>query len=116
METCKTAARCVQPCVLDRCELMFVDLLFKLIIYTCTVQSNTRFEAAKNAMLSSLPVTTTDEGREFALSEFYGRWIIQEEERSKAYNERWSKQNWSTIWLGARYCFDTVWSRITGKS
>ncbi|KAH8107114.1 hypothetical protein BXZ70DRAFT_885889 [Cristinia sonorae] len=78
--------------------------------------SNTRFEAAKQAMLDSLPESTSDEGREFALSDFYGRWIVQEEERSRAYNKQWSKQNWSTIWLGARVKLDVFYSRITGRT
>ncbi|TCD68904.1 hypothetical protein EIP91_009454 [Steccherinum ochraceum] len=78
--------------------------------------SNTRFEGAKQAMLTSLPESTTEEEREFALSEFYYRWLVQEEERSKLYNEQWNKQNWSTIWLGARVKFDMLWSRITGRT
>lgn len=79
-------------------------------------QSNTRFEGAKHAMLDSLPESTTEEEREFALSDFYGRWVVQEEERSKLYNEHWNRQNWSTIWLGARVKFDMLWSRLTGRT
>ncbi|KAJ8487891.1 hypothetical protein ONZ51_g3890 [Trametes cubensis] len=66
------------------------------------LDSNTRFYAAKDAVLQSLPEETTPEQREAALSAFYARWVSQERTRQAEYNAEWRKRNWSTILLGAR--------------
>lgn len=65
-------------------------------------KSNLRFEAAKKALLDSLPETYTPLDKEFALSDFYVSWVKQEETRMREYDAYWSKQNWANILLGTR--------------
>ncbi|GBE81937.1 hypothetical protein BKA93DRAFT_740295 [Sparassis latifolia] len=75
--------------------------------------SNIRFEAAKSAVLESLPETAPTEDREFALSEFYKRWLMQEQSRQKEYNSQWRKRNWTSIVLGARVRYEKFKSLIS---
>ncbi|KZT09490.1 uncharacterized protein LAESUDRAFT_646934 [Laetiporus sulphureus 93-53] len=75
--------------------------------------SNSRFQAAKAAVLESLPESCTAEDREFVLSEFYRRWVVQEMPRQKEYDAEWRKQNWKSISLGARLAFDKFAARIS---
>ena len=77
----------------------------------CT-QSNSRFYAAKDAVLQSLPEETTPEQREAALSAFYSRWVSQERVRQDEYNAEWRKRNWSTIVLGARVRYPEFVARM----
>ncbi|OSC99110.1 hypothetical protein PYCCODRAFT_1454052 [Trametes coccinea BRFM310] len=77
------------------------------------LESNSRFYAAKEAVLESLPEGTGPEQREAALSAFYTRWVAQERMRLDAYDAEWRKRNWSTIILGARVRYQEFMSRIT---
>ncbi|KAL1944478.1 hypothetical protein VTO73DRAFT_2908 [Trametes versicolor] len=76
------------------------------------LDSNTRFYAAKDAVLQSLPESGSAEQREHALSAFYARWVAQERTRLDAYNSEWRKRNWSTILLGARVRYQEFISRV----
>ncbi|KAI0670337.1 hypothetical protein C8Q78DRAFT_1035721 [Trametes maxima] len=76
------------------------------------LDSNTRFYAAKDAVLQSLPEGTTTEQREDALSAFYSRWVAQERTRLDEYSAQWRKRNWSTILLGARVRYQAFVSRV----
>ncbi|KAG6898381.1 hypothetical protein C0992_009056 [Termitomyces sp. T32_za158] len=64
--------------------------------------SNTRFEAAKHAVLASLPPTASPLKKESALSEFYTQWYIQEAHRTDAYTKEWRRRNFALIKLGTR--------------
>ncbi|KAH9856928.1 hypothetical protein C2E23DRAFT_805982 [Lenzites betulinus] len=76
------------------------------------LDSNTRFYAAKDGVLQSLPESASAEQREHALSAFYARWVAQERTRLDAYNAEWRKRNWSTILLGARVRYQEMMSRV----
>jgi hypothetical protein len=65
-------------------------------------QSNTRFEAAKQSVLSSLPESSTPLARERALSEFYRKWVMQESRRQNAYDIEWRKRNFEAIMFAMR--------------
>ncbi|RPD66181.1 hypothetical protein L226DRAFT_609072 [Lentinus tigrinus ALCF2SS1-7] len=75
-------------------------------------ESNTRFYAAKEAVLQSLPEGTTPEQREIALSDFYHSWVAQERTRLDEYGEEWRRRNWAAILLGARVRYEKFVSRI----
>lgn len=76
--------------------------------------SNTRFEEAKQAVLSSLPENSSPEAKEAALSEFYGNWLRQEQDRLKNYADEWSRRNYNGILLAARVAIHRFRSRIFG--
>ncbi|KAL5529618.1 hypothetical protein ACEPAG_5603 [Sanghuangporus baumii] len=78
--------------------------------------SNTRFETAKQAVLSSLPEDASPEAREAALSEFYGKWLQQEHERLREYSNEWNRRNFGGIMLAARAAISQFRSRIFGNS
>ncbi|KAL5489907.1 hypothetical protein ACEPAI_4739 [Sanghuangporus weigelae] len=78
--------------------------------------SNTRFETAKQAVLSSLPEDASPETREAALSEFYGKWLQQEHERLRGYSNEWNRRNFGGIMLAARAAISQFRSRIFGNS
>ncbi|KAL5511245.1 hypothetical protein ACEPAH_4460 [Sanghuangporus vaninii] len=78
--------------------------------------SNTRFETAKQAVLSSLPEDAPPEAREAALSEFYGKWLQQEHERLRNYSNEWNRRNFGGIMLAARAAISQFRSRIFGNS
>lgn len=65
-------------------------------------QSNTRFEAAKDAVLASMPSSSIAFDREKGLSEFYKQWCMQEASRTSDYTKEWRKRNFSLILLGVR--------------
>jgi apoptogenic protein 1 len=67
-----------------------------------SLQSNTRFEAGKAAVLVSLPSETSAADRERALSDFYGKWIQQEKHRQDDYSKQWRARNVSEIQLAVR--------------
>ncbi|RDX56729.1 hypothetical protein OH76DRAFT_1336418 [Lentinus brumalis] len=75
-------------------------------------ESNTRFYAAKEAVLQSLPEGTTPEQREAALTDFYYSWVVQERTRLDKYGEEWRRRNWDAILLGARVHYEKLLSRI----
>ncbi|KAG6334836.1 hypothetical protein ID866_4258 [Astraeus odoratus] len=75
-------------------------------------ESNTRFEAAKASVLSSLPDSASAEMREHALSEFYTKWVVQERDRQEAYSIEWRKCNLENIVLAARVQYHRLRRRI----
>ncbi|KAH9952016.1 hypothetical protein B0H21DRAFT_715369 [Amylocystis lapponica] len=74
---------------------------------------NSRFEAAKSAVLESLPQTASVEDREFALSHFYKSWVAQEQVHHREYGAQWRRRNWTSILLGARLHYEKFMSRIS---
>ena len=76
-------------------------------------QSNSRFEAAKSAILSSLPESTTTIDKESALSEFYKQWNMQEKVSTDAYTLEWRRRNWTLILLETRVRYQRFISRIS---
>jgi hypothetical protein len=75
-------------------------------------QSNTRFEASKEAVLSALPEDTTPLDKEHALSEFYRTWIEQEKHRTDAYTSQWRRRNIALIMLDFRVHMQKLSSRF----
>jgi len=69
------------------------------------LESNTRFHAARESILSSLPLTATARDKEVALSEFYKQWLLQERERTDKYTKEWRKRNYDLIFLEFRAKF-----------
>ncbi|KAF5358377.1 hypothetical protein D9756_001529 [Leucocoprinus leucothites] len=76
------------------------------------LDSNSRFEAAKHAILSSLPESSTALDKENALSEFHKQWVMQEKERTDAYTAEWRRRNWTLILLETRVRYQRFTSRI----
>ncbi|KIK57776.1 hypothetical protein GYMLUDRAFT_172092 [Collybiopsis luxurians FD-317 M1] len=76
------------------------------------LDSNTRFEAAKNAVLTSLPDSATPLDKEIALSEFYKQWLLQEKERVDGYARLWRARNWANIIFAARVQYSKFPSRL----
>ncbi|KAF8843578.1 hypothetical protein BDN67DRAFT_136254 [Paxillus ammoniavirescens] len=76
--------------------------------------SNTRFEAAKQSALASLPDSASPEMRENALSEFYKNWMVQEQTRQDEYSAEWRKRNFDNIVLAARVEYQRFKRRIWG--
>ncbi|EIN07337.1 hypothetical protein PUNSTDRAFT_71028 [Punctularia strigosozonata HHB-11173 SS5] len=74
--------------------------------------SNTRFEAGKAAVLSSLPADTLAADRERALSDFYAKWIQQEKHRQEEYSKQYRAKNISEIQLAARLHYQKLRMRI----
>ncbi|TFK42540.1 hypothetical protein BDQ12DRAFT_676386 [Crucibulum laeve] len=77
------------------------------------LNSNIRFEAAKAAILDSLPPSATSIDKENALSEFYKQWVMQEKNRTDAYTTEWRKQNFSLIMLSTRVKYHRFISHIS---
>ena len=75
-------------------------------------QSNTRFEEAKQSVLSSLPESSTTLARERALSEFYRKWVMQESRRAEVYNAEWRRQNFEEIISAVRIEWRNLQNRI----
>ncbi|KAJ4487907.1 hypothetical protein J3R30DRAFT_3279581 [Lentinula aciculospora] len=78
------------------------------------LDSNTRFESAKESVLASLPASCTPLDKENALSEFYKQWLLQESERVDEYSKIWRARNWANIVLAARVKYSRFPSLITG--
>ncbi|KNZ71792.1 hypothetical protein J132_07281 [Termitomyces sp. J132] len=64
--------------------------------------SNTRFEAAKQAILAGLPPSASPLDEEKVLSDFYTQWYIQEAHRTDAYTKEWRRRNFALIKLSFR--------------
>jgi len=75
--------------------------------------SNTRFESAKQSVLSSLPDSVTGLQREQALSEFYKKWMVQESERQNEYSSEWRRRNTESISLATRLEWQNVRRRLS---
>ena len=78
-----------------------------------TVQTNTRFEAAKTAAVSGLLPHATAEQREERLSEFYKNWVLQEATRQEEYNSEWRRRSMQEIKLAARVSYQKLKERFT---
>ncbi|GJE86911.1 APOPT family protein [Phanerochaete sordida] len=74
--------------------------------------SNTRFNAAVEARLASLPADCTPYEKELAMSDFYGSWLAQEQDGLRTYNAEWRKRNWDLIALEARVKYQKFMARI----
>jgi len=74
--------------------------------------SNSRFDAGKNAALSALPDTATDLDRERALTAFYQHWLQQEHTTMNAYTDEWRRRNFQEIILAARVHYHRLLSRL----
>ncbi|KAL0071368.1 hypothetical protein AAF712_001225 [Marasmius tenuissimus] len=80
------------------------------------LDSNIRFEGAKQAVLESLPPTATVMDKEHALSELYKQWYMQEKPRLDEYTRVYRARNIAVIVLAARASFDRFKRRLTGAS
>ena len=78
------------------------------------LQSNSRFEEAKRAVLASVPESASPEARETALSEFYSKWYAQEQGRLQEYSKEWNRRNFGGIMLAARGAIRNFRSRLFG--
>ncbi|KIM87105.1 hypothetical protein PILCRDRAFT_815565 [Piloderma croceum F 1598] len=74
--------------------------------------SNTRFEEAKQSVLSSLPESSTPLAREHALSVFYRKWVMQESRRGEVYNIEWRKRNFEEIASAVRIEWRNLQDRV----
>ncbi|KAJ3999120.1 hypothetical protein F5050DRAFT_1551071, partial [Lentinula boryana] len=77
------------------------------------LESNARYESAKEAVLAGLPAASTPMDKENALSEFYKQWLLQESERVDEYSKIWRARNWANIILAARVTYSRFPSRMT---
>ncbi|KAF8238612.1 hypothetical protein L208DRAFT_1241065 [Tricholoma matsutake] len=77
------------------------------------LDTNARFEAAKEAVLASLPSSFTVIDKEKALSEFHKQWCMQEAPRTDDYTKEWRKRNLSLILLGVRVEYQKLAIRIS---
>ncbi|TFK98890.1 hypothetical protein BDV98DRAFT_551991 [Pterulicium gracile] len=75
------------------------------------LDSNTRFAAGTETVLSCLPAKASVADREAALSEFYKQWVTQEKDRMHMYTTAWRRRNFAGVMLGAR----VEWSRFAGR-
>ncbi|KAF9454531.1 hypothetical protein P691DRAFT_806705 [Macrolepiota fuliginosa MF-IS2] len=76
------------------------------------LDSNSRFEAAKEAILSALPETATTLDKENALSEFHKQWVMQEKACTDVYTTEWRRRNLALIILETRVRYRKLSSRI----
>ncbi|THU89519.1 hypothetical protein K435DRAFT_286283 [Dendrothele bispora CBS 962.96] len=79
------------------------------------LDSNCRFEAAKQAVIEGLPSTASPLDKERALSEFYKQWLMQERSRLDQYTDSWRNRNVACILLSARVHWQKL-LRLTGLS
>jgi hypothetical protein len=66
------------------------------------LDSNTRFYAAKEAVLGGLPISTTPRDMEKALSAFHRQWVVQEKHWTDGYTTEWRARNFQLIVLAIR--------------
>jgi len=64
--------------------------------------TNTRLQAAKQAVLAGLPPSATELDKEQTLSLFFKQWYLQEAGRTEEYTMEWRRRNLALIKLGAR--------------
>ncbi|TFK76395.1 hypothetical protein BDN72DRAFT_808877 [Pluteus cervinus] len=82
---------------------------------TFWTDSNTRFEAGKAAILSSLPEGATPVEKERALSEFYKQWVMQEDSRLEDYGANWRRRSWTTLSLSSRVAYQRLKGRFSNQ-
>ncbi|KAG5645238.1 hypothetical protein DXG03_006655 [Asterophora parasitica] len=75
--------------------------------------SNTRFEAAKQAVLAGLQPSATASDKEHTLSEFYRQWYLQEAARTDEYTTEYRRRNLALVKLGARVELENFASRVS---
>ncbi|KIM49091.1 hypothetical protein M413DRAFT_21380 [Hebeloma cylindrosporum] len=66
------------------------------------LDSNTRFYAARGAILGGLPTSATPRDKEKALSAFHRQWVMQEKSWTDSYTTEWRTRNFQLIVLAAR--------------
>jgi hypothetical protein len=76
-------------------------------------QSNSRFEATKQDVLSNLSDSATELEKEDALSDFYKQWLEQEKTRMDNYTNEWRSRNREEIMLSARVQYRKLASRLS---
>lgn len=111
MEATKATTGCVQSRILDRCGSPCHICLY-ITNYYIWLKSNTRFESAKQSVLSSLPESSTTQARERALSEFYKKWVTQESTRLEAYTSEWRTRNFEAIIFAAKVEWRNLQTRL----
>ncbi|RDB21413.1 hypothetical protein Hypma_011645 [Hypsizygus marmoreus] len=75
--------------------------------------SNTRFEAAKQAVLAGLPPSATPADKENALSQFYKHWYMQESAHTGEYTTEWRRRNITLLKLAARVEYEKIATRCS---
>jgi hypothetical protein len=75
-------------------------------------QTNTRFAAARDDSLASLPDSATPESRDAALADLYRRWVLQEARRQADYNLEFRRRSAEEIKLALRVHFTRFMQRI----
>jgi len=78
------------------------------------LQSNLRFNAAKESVLEALPEPATAREKEEALSTFHKQWLNLEKARTDVYTQEWRSKNWQVIKLAARVELQNIQKRISG--
>lgn len=91
---------------------MYVEVALSKCPVLTLPQSNSRFNAALEARLSSLPESATPYDKELALSDFYGSWVAQEQQRQASYAAEWRRRNWENIVLEARVKYQKFMARL----
>ncbi|KAI0306442.1 hypothetical protein B0F90DRAFT_1689998 [Multifurca ochricompacta] len=81
--------------------------------YVLSMKANTRFEAAKEAIVNGIPAHATSEQREDHLGEFYKNWVLQEATRQQEYNSEWRRRSMEGIKLAARVSYQKFKARFT---
>jgi hypothetical protein len=77
-------------------------------------QSNTRFEAAKSSVLAALPPDAPTEAHEHALSDFYKKWVVQEQARQGEYDVELRKRTFEDVSLSAKVEFQRAKKKLAG--
>ncbi|TFK29977.1 hypothetical protein FA15DRAFT_608959 [Coprinopsis marcescibilis] len=77
------------------------------------LDTNVRYFAAKDNILSNLPESATSLEREEALSEFNRHWYNQEKERTDSYTTEWRSRNFALLRLSAQVGLQKLTSRIS---
>jgi hypothetical protein len=77
------------------------------------MQTNTRFDAAKEAVISDFPPHATTKQREERLGEFYKTWVLQEAARQEEYNAEWRRRSMQEIKLAARVSYQKLKAQFT---
>jgi Apoptogenic protein 1 len=119
VEATTTAARRVQRRFLEGCTLTILCFFLFLRITRLTlkpsfrsVQTNTRFEAAKVTAIDSLSPHATAEQRNERLGEFYKSWVLQEMTRQQEYDSEWRRRSMEEIKLAARVSYQKFKARF----
>ncbi|KAF9533019.1 hypothetical protein CPB83DRAFT_806762 [Crepidotus variabilis] len=77
------------------------------------LDSNSRFYAAKEEVLRSLPESATALDKEVALSTFFSQWSMQEKSRTEDYTKEWRRRNFELIKIGTRVELQNFTRRVS---